>query len=156
MNFSLDERLVADTFVIGDMALSRLLLMNDARWPWLILAPRREGVVELTDLDSVDRARLIEEAARAADFLKRHTNARKINLGALGNVVRQFHLHVVARTIDDAAWPGPVWGLGAARRYAEADALALIEAVKNGLELEGPRSDRKASDCRGLAERGDL
>ena len=132
MSFSLDER-AADTFVIGDMPLLRVLPMNEARWPWLILAPRREGVVELTDLDRADRARLIEEAARTADFLKRHANAHKLNVAALGNMVRQFHLHVIARSIRDPAWPGPVWGEGAARRYAEADALALIEAARREL-----------------------
>jgi diadenosine tetraphosphate (Ap4A) HIT family hydrolase len=71
VSFSLDDRLAADTFVVGDMALSRVLLMNDARYPWLILAPRREGVVELTDLNQIDRAQLIEEAAEAAAFLMR-------------------------------------------------------------------------------------
>ena len=93
------------------------------------------GAVELTDLGASDRARLIEEAAQAADFLKRHTGALKINLGALGNVVRQLHLHVVARTPGDPAWPGPVWGHGAARRYDEAEARALIEAGRKGLRI---------------------
>ena len=87
MSFALDARLARDTFVVGDMRLSRVLLMNDARWPWLILVPRREGAVELTDLDAGDRALLIEEAASAARFLKAHTGALKINIGALGNVV---------------------------------------------------------------------
>jgi diadenosine tetraphosphate (Ap4A) HIT family hydrolase len=135
VSFSLDDLLAADTFVIGDMGLSRVLLMNDARYPWLILAPRREGVVELTDLSQIDRAQLIEEAAEAAAFLMRYANAYKINVATLGNVVRQLHLHVVARSIGDAAWPGPVWGHGAARRYAQKDALALIEAARQGLAL---------------------
>ncbi len=133
MSFSLDERLARDAFLVGDLTLSRALLMDDARWPWLILAPRREGIAELPDLDAADRAQLIEEAARAASFLKAHTMADKINVGALGNVVRQFHLHVVARFIGDPAWPGPVWGAGAPRRYAEAEARALVEAAKAGL-----------------------
>ena len=136
--FALDQRLAKDTFVIGDMALCRILLMNDARWPWLILVPRREGLVELTDLDPRDRALLIEEAARAARFLERHAKADKINIGALGNIVRQLHLHVVARRIDDLAWPGPVWGFEAARCYEEADARRLIEAARSGLGVEIP------------------
>ena len=135
MSFSLDDRLAADTFVVGDMALSRVLLMNDARYPWLILAPRREGVVELTDLNQIDRAQLIEEAAEAAAFLMRYANAYKINIATLGNIVRQLHLHVVARSIGDAAWPGPVWGHGDALRYTQADALALVEAARHGLAL---------------------
>ncbi len=133
MSFSLDERLANDTLAVGDLPLSRVLLMNDARWPWLILVPRREGIVELTDLDPADRIRLIEEAGKAADFLKAHVKAHKINIGALGNLVRQFHLHVVARAIGDPAWPSPVWGHGAPRRYAAAEARALIAAAKAGL-----------------------
>jgi diadenosine tetraphosphate (Ap4A) HIT family hydrolase len=133
MSFSLDGRLARDTLLVGDLTLSRVLLMNDARWPWLILAPRREGIAELTDLDAAERAQLIEEAARAASFLKAHMKADKINVGALGNVVRQFHLHVVARFIGDPAWPGPVWGAGAPQRYAEAEARPLVEATRAGL-----------------------
>ena len=135
MSFALDERLAQDAFVIGDLRLSRVLLMNDKRWPWLILVPRRAGAVELTDLDMGDRALLIEEAASAAAFLKAHTGALKINLGALGNMVRQFHLHVVARETDDPAWPGPVWGRGVALPYDDSDARALIEAAKAELRI---------------------
>jgi diadenosine tetraphosphate (Ap4A) HIT family hydrolase len=118
MSFTLDERLARDTFVVGDWPLSRVLLMNDARWPWLILVARREGAVELTDLDPADRTRLIDEAAGASGFLKTHAAADKINLGALGNVVRQFHLHVIARKVGDPAWPGPVWAKGLRRLTA--------------------------------------
>jgi diadenosine tetraphosphate (Ap4A) HIT family hydrolase len=135
MSFELDERLGKDTFVIADMQLCRALLMNDARWPWLILVPRREGAVELTDLEEGDRALLIEEAASAARFLKAHTGAVKINLGALGNVVRQLHLHVVARNPGDPAWPGPVWGHSAAQPYDETMARALIAAARRGLGI---------------------
>jgi diadenosine tetraphosphate (Ap4A) HIT family hydrolase len=115
MSFALDERLARDTLVVGDMPLCRVLLMNDSRWPWLVLVPRREGAVELTDLDAADRAVLVAEAASAAAFLKAHTGALKINFGALGNIVRQLHLHVVARDPGDPAWPGPVWGHGPRR-----------------------------------------
>jgi diadenosine tetraphosphate (Ap4A) HIT family hydrolase len=133
MSFALDERLARDTFPVGDLPLSRVLLMNDKRWPWLILVPRRAGAVELTDLDIGDRAILIEEAARAAAVLKAHRGGAKINLGALGNIVRQLHLHVVVREPGDPAWPGPVWGHGVAARYREGEARALIEAAKTGL-----------------------
>ncbi len=135
MSFALDERLARDALVVGDMALSRVLLMKDARWPWLILVPRREGLVELTDIDAADRALLIEEAALAARFLRAHVKADKINIGALGNVVSQFHLHVVARFVGDPAWPGPVWGQGVATPYDEANAPALIEAARTGLGI---------------------
>ena len=135
VSFALDGRLAKDTFVVGDMPLCRVLLMNDSRWPWLVLVPRREGAVELTDLDGADRAQLIEEAASAADFMKVHTGALKINLGALGNIVRQLHLHVVARNVGDGAWPSPVWGHGVAAPYAQEEARALIEAAKAGLRI---------------------
>jgi diadenosine tetraphosphate (Ap4A) HIT family hydrolase len=135
MSFALDERLAKDALLVGDMRLSRVLLMNDARWPWLILVPRREGAVELTDLDADDRALLIEEAASVARFLKTHTGALKINLGALGNAVRQLHLHVVARNVDDPAWPRPVWGHGAATPYRRAEAQALIAAARRGFGI---------------------
>jgi diadenosine tetraphosphate (Ap4A) HIT family hydrolase len=135
VSFSLDPCLSKDAFAVGDMTISRVLLMNDARWPWLILVPRREGLVELTDLDAPDRARLMEEAAAAASFLKRHANADKMNIATLGNIVRQLHLHVVARFVGDTAWPGPVWGCGGPRPYREAEARALIERVRKELGL---------------------
>jgi diadenosine tetraphosphate (Ap4A) HIT family hydrolase len=122
--------------IVGDMTLTRVLLMNDARWPWLILAPRRDGVVELTDLDAADRTQLIEEVASAAGFLKAHAGAHKINIGTLGNVVRQFHLHVVARTVGDPGWPGPVWGFGAAVPRDKVETRTLVEAARAGLGID--------------------
>ena len=133
MSFALDARLSQDTDFIGDWPLCRVLLMNDARWPWLILVPRRAGLVEITDLDAGERAALIEETARAADWLKAYTGTEKINVGALGNIVRQLHVHVVARRAGDPAWPGPVWGFGAAVPYEEAALRARIEAARSGL-----------------------
>jgi diadenosine tetraphosphate (Ap4A) HIT family hydrolase len=133
MGFALHERLARDAFVIGDVPLSRVLMMNNARWPWLILVPMREGAVELTDLDAGHRALLIEEAALPARVLKARTNALKVNLGARGNIVLQLHLHVVARTPGDPAWPGPVWGYRAAATHAEAAPQPLIDAVRKGL-----------------------
>jgi diadenosine tetraphosphate (Ap4A) HIT family hydrolase len=118
------------------MTLTRVLLVNDARWPWLILAPRRDGVVELTDLDAADRTQLIEEVASAAGFLKAHAGAHKINIGTLGNVVRQFHLHVVARTVGDPGWPGPVWGFGAAVPRDKVETRTLVEAARAGLGID--------------------
>jgi diadenosine tetraphosphate (Ap4A) HIT family hydrolase len=135
MSLALDERLKRDTFVVGDMTLTRVLLMNDARWPWLILVPRREGLVELIDLDAADQSQLIEEAARASRFLKAHAGADKINIGALGNIVRQLHLHVVARRVGDPAWPGPVWGHGEATPYDEVKARELIAVARSALEV---------------------
>lgn len=135
MSFALDPRLSRDTDFVGDLPLCRVLMMNDSRWPWLILVPRRDSLVELTDLDAADRALFIEEAAKAADWLKAHARADKINLGALGNVVSQLHVHVVARHSGDPGWPGPVWGFGAAVRYEEAEFHAMVAAARQGLGL---------------------
>ena len=135
MTFALDERLQRDTLLVGDMPLCRVLVMNDARFPWLILVPRRERAVELTDLDSANRAALMEETGAAADWLKHETNADKINVGALGNIVRQLHVHVVARFVEDAAWPGPVWGQGVAQPYGAQDAARFVAAARRGLGL---------------------
>ena len=108
------------------------------RWPWLVLVPRREGAIELTDLDGSDRTVPIEEAAQAAAFLKAHAGALKINLGALGNIVRQLHLHVVARNVGDPAWPGPGPGaMGLRRLTRRAEARALIEAARRRLGVQG-------------------
>jgi diadenosine tetraphosphate (Ap4A) HIT family hydrolase len=131
--FALDPRLLADTIPVGEMALSRVLLMNDRRFPWLILVPRRTGLVELTDLLPKYRAILMEEIAAASLALSTWPGVDKINVGALGNVVRQLHIHVVARTTKDEAWPGPVWGAGARQGYDETAAIELTQALAHSL-----------------------
>lgn len=128
--FTLHPRLAADTVFVADWVLSRVLLMNDARYPWLILVPRREGATELFDLEPQDRAMLIEEVSRAAQSLKETSGAAKINVGALGNLVPQLHVHVVARSLGDAAWPGPVWGHGMAVPYGAARRDALVSGFR--------------------------
>ena len=133
MSFSLHPRLSHDTDFVGDLPLSRVLLMNDSRWPWLVLVPRRDGLEELADLDPPDLVRLIQETALASRWLKAHATADKINVGALGNVVRQLHVHVVARRAGDPAWPGPVWGFGAAVPYGDAEFRALTTAARTGM-----------------------
>lgn len=133
MSFALDPRLAADTFAIGDLALSRLLLMNDSRYPWLILAPRREALREIVDLDAAARGALMEEIAAASHFVRGLPGVEKINVGALGNVVSQLHVHVLGRAAGDPAWPGPVWGAGAAVRYAPGRAAALIAEARAAL-----------------------
>jgi diadenosine tetraphosphate (Ap4A) HIT family hydrolase len=117
VSFALDPRLAADTWEIGDLALSRALLMNDARYPWIILVPRRAGLVEITQLTAAERAQWMEEIAQAAQILRALPEVEKINFGALGNIVQQLHGHVVGRRATDAAWPGPVWGSGPALAY---------------------------------------
>jgi diadenosine tetraphosphate (Ap4A) HIT family hydrolase len=133
LSFLLDARLAADTAVVGDLPLSRVLLMNDGNYPWLVLVPRENGLVELLDLSPADRARLIEEVALVAEALRRETDCDKLNVGAIGNIVAQLHVHVVARFRGDAAWPKPVWGAvpPAPRDTGEASALRrrLAEAL---------------------------
>lgn len=131
--FALHPQLAADTVLVSDWALSRVLLMNDARFPWLILVPRRAGLSELFDLKHAERMVLAEELNRASLGLKTLFKAKKINVGALGNMVPQLHIHVVARSESDAAWPGPVWGTGKAIAYSHANCQALVENLNRGL-----------------------
>lgn len=130
MTFTLDERLAADTVGILELGLSSVRLMRDAHYPWIILVPRREAVVELTDLSVEDRHRLMDEIAITVEALKAETQCEKINVAAIGNIVRQLHVHVVARTADDAAWPGPVWGRHPAQPYRPKDEAALIGRLR--------------------------
>lgn len=131
--FILHERLQADTVFIADWPLCRVLLLNDANYPWLVLVPRRKGVSELHELDRDDRQTAIEEIAKASHCLQNHVKAHKMNVGALGNVVPQLHIHVIARFDGDAAWPRPVWGAVPAKPY-EADELeAQVTALRRVL-----------------------
>ena len=127
MQFFLDSRLAADTLFLGDMLQSRVLLMNDARFPWLILVPRRPNLRELLDLAATERAILMEEIAQTSAALRDATQADKLNVAALGNMVPQLHIHVIARFAGDPAWPGPVWGRGQAAPY-EAEAARRFGA----------------------------
>ena len=109
-DFALHPRLAADTTQVCDLDLSRVLLMDDAVWPWLILVPRRVGLRELIDLPRAERHLLDDEIALASQALVSLYRPDKLNVAALGNVVEQLHVHVIARHIGDPAWPAPVWG----------------------------------------------
>lgn len=130
--FALDPRLAHDTVFVTDAALCRVLLMDDAQYPWLILVPRRAGLAEIDDLDANAQAQLLAETRQAMQALRGCVEYDKFNLGALGNIVRQLHIHVVARRRSDAAWPGPVWGHGPARRYSPAARDALVARLRAG------------------------
>ena len=132
-SFHLDPRLEGDTTLIADWGLSRLLLMNNAKFPWLVLVPRRAGLSEIHDLKHAERMVLIEEINRASAGLKSLTGARKINVGALGNKVTQLHVHIVARFDGDAAWPGPVWGSGPPAAYEQDVKAAVIDRLRAAL-----------------------
>jgi diadenosine tetraphosphate (Ap4A) HIT family hydrolase len=133
--FALDARLAGDTLVVGDLPLSRVLLMRDARYPWLVLVPRKADRVEVSDLEADDQARLWQEAGLAGAALRSVAPCEKLNIGALGNIVRQLHVHVVARNAGDASWPGPVWGFGHAEAYPPGKAERRIEALREALGL---------------------
>ena len=125
--FALDSRLLQDTVPVGDFPLCRLLLMNDAHYPWFILVPRREDVSELFQLDVDDQQVLWQETTQLAEVLKDTFAADKMNVATLGNVVSQLHMHVVVRRREDAAWPAPVWGKQPAQPYS-GEQVAAIKA----------------------------
>jgi diadenosine tetraphosphate (Ap4A) HIT family hydrolase len=132
--FKLDERLAGDSVPVTDLPLSTVRLMNERSWPWLILVPRRAGLVELIDLDAAERSRLMEEIARTAEALRRLYRPDKLNVAALGNAVPQLHVHVIARFRDDPAWPRPVWGVKPTREpYAEPDLSETLRRIAEAL-----------------------
>lgn len=124
--FQLDSRLQADTIMLGDFPLSRLLLMNDSNYPWFILIPRRASVTEIYHLEESDQQQLWQESAIIARWMSMTFKFDKLNIGALGNVVSQLHLHHVGRRIGDLTWPGPVWGQHLPQPYA----VEEIEKIK--------------------------
>lgn len=131
MPFELDPVLAADTFELVSLDLCDVRLMNDARFTWLILVPRRNAAVEILDLAPPDQDLLWTEIRVAAEALRRSCRPDKLNIGALGNLVAQLHVHVIARRRTDDAWPAPVWGSGRPRRYGgeRDDVLRALEAA---------------------------
>jgi diadenosine tetraphosphate (Ap4A) HIT family hydrolase len=132
-DFLLDPRLAGDTRPLMSLPLCDVMLMNDARYPWLILVPRRADMIEVSDLSAEDQATLWQEVGRAGTALRSVAPCDKLNIGALGNIVRQLHVHLVARKTGDAAWPGPVWGHGSAEPYAADSVETLLEHLRNAL-----------------------
>ncbi|MEM8766884.1 MAG: HIT family protein, partial [Pseudomonadota bacterium] len=112
MAWVLDPTLARDTLAVASLSLSELLLMNDARYPWCILVPRRADVTEWHHLDSKDQQALNREISAVSPVLAAQPEVQKLNVGALGNRVRQLHVHIVGRHAGDPAWPDPVWGFG--------------------------------------------
>lgn len=131
--FELDPRLARDTRPIAMLGLCDLRLMDDSRWPWVILIPQRNGVTEFHDLAPLDQAMLTFEMSLVARCLKETLRAEKLNIATLGNVVPMFHLHVIARMAGDANWPGPVWGFGKAVPYEGAAADGLVERLRDAV-----------------------
>ena len=132
--FTLHPQLAADSLVLGDFPLCRLLLMNDANFPWFILVPRRAAVREIYELPDHDQQQLLRESSHLAARLTRIFRADKLNLAALGNLVPQLHIHHVVRYQDDPCWPAPVWGKLSARPYAAARVEEIQESLAAALE----------------------
>jgi diadenosine tetraphosphate (Ap4A) HIT family hydrolase len=127
--WSLHERLAADTTLVGDLALSRLLAINAVDYPWLVLAPRRSGAVELADLGS-DAFPLMAEIGIVSLALKELTGCDKINVAAIGNVVPQLHIHIVARRTSDPLWPKPVFGVAPLARAEDTEFARFVAKVR--------------------------
>ena len=132
-DFVLDPRLAADTAFIADGPLSQVRLMDDTRFPWLVLVPRVNGVSEWLELDGGQQRLLLAEINQAGQLIRAQPGVEKLNIGALGNIVRQFHVHLIGRHEGDPAWPGPVWGHGAAVRHAPAALATQIDAWRRRL-----------------------
>ncbi len=132
--FTLDKKLALDSYYVRDLELSRLLLMNDSNYPWLILVPRRNNLVELTDLDFNDQIKLLKEINIISKILKENFNIEKINIATLGNVVKQLHIHVIGRKANDASFPKPVWGNATIKKYHQDNANKIIEQLRKYCE----------------------
>lgn len=129
MSFEPDGRIAAASVFVTDLPLCQVRLQDDARWPWLVLLPRREGLREIEELSAAERAALMDEVVRAGPAVRALQPAvEKLNVGALGNVVPQLHVHVVGRWARDLAWPRPVWGVGTAEPYGR-NLEGAVEAV---------------------------
>ena len=140
LGFIRDPAFEGGSLELGALRLCEVRLQNDARWPWLILIPRREGLREIEDLDPAMRALLMEEAVAAGRAVRAMGEATgfavgKLNLGALGNVTPQLHVHLVGRRPGDAAWPGPVWGVGTAVAYEAGVLKTAAQAARTALAL---------------------
>lgn len=131
--FELHPQLAADCETIADTALCRVLLSKDRRYPWVVLVPRQPDLKELHDLNAQDRATLIEELAHISQAMQAEWQADKTNVAALGNMVPQLHIHVVMRFETDAAWPGPIWGIGTAEPYDDAELTRTLARIKTCL-----------------------
>ena len=132
--FDVDPRLAQDSLLLAQGPLSQLRLMDDLRFPWLLLVPRLPGASEWLDLELPQQRLLLEELNAAGTALRSWAPCDKLNLGALGNIVRQLHVHLVGRREGDAAWPGPVWGVGSLERATQEQRIERLARLRAGLE----------------------
>ena len=136
MMFHIHPRLKEDTVEVTRLKLSIVLLMKDRSFPWLILVPQKENIHEIYELPAEDRGILIEEIALASEVIEKLYKPDKINIGALGNMVSQLHLHVIGRFRTDRAWPGPIWGTGPAEDYSEKELKSTCEQLRKAMSFQ--------------------
>ncbi|WP_022724068.1 HIT domain-containing protein [Rhodopseudomonas sp. B29] len=134
-DWSLSAQLEKDTINIGDLPLSRVLVIKDANYPWLLLVPRRPNVSEIIDLEEIEQAQLMTEISRVGRALKELTKCDKLNIAALGNMVPQLHVHIIARRSSDAAWPRPVWGVMQPLPHDAEEVQQFISALRRKVWL---------------------
>lgn len=134
--FELHPQLERDTASFGDLPLSRVLVINDANFPWLLLVPRRPDIIEITDLNEVEQAQLMTEIGRVARALKESTQCDKLNVAALGNMVPQLHVHIIARFRGDVAWPKPVWAAAPPRAYEREELHNFVTPLRKKIWVE--------------------
>jgi diadenosine tetraphosphate (Ap4A) HIT family hydrolase len=133
--WTLHPQLDRDTASLGDLPLSRVLVINDANYPWLLLVPRRPDITEVIDLDEVEQAQLMTEVTRVARALRDVTACHKLNIAALGNAVPQLHVHIIARFRHDPAWPKPVWGAAPPRNYEREELHNFVAPLRKKIWL---------------------
>ena len=133
--WTLHPQLDRDTASLGDLPLSRVLVINDANYPWLLLVPRRADITEVIDLDEVEQAQLMTEVTRVARALRTVTACHKLNVAALGNAVPQLHVHIIARFRNDPAWPKPVWGVVSPRAYEHEELHNFVTPLRKKIWL---------------------
>lgn len=134
MSFLLHPQLQKDGIVLGKFELCRVILMNDAQFPWFILVPEIDGISEVFQLDKLQRHLLCDESSYLAEKLFNFYQADKLNIAAIGNLVPQLHLHHVVRYRGDKAWPAPIWGKFQAVPYSEDELARTLPSIKNALE----------------------
>lgn len=134
-DWSLNRQLEQDTINIGDLPLSRVLVVNDGNYPWLMLVPRRAGAIDVTDLNEVEQGQLMTEINRVGRALKDIVKPEKLNIAALGNMVPQLHIHIIARRKTDAAWPRPVWGVVPPVAHDPQEIERFISALRSKIWL---------------------
>jgi diadenosine tetraphosphate (Ap4A) HIT family hydrolase len=132
-DWTLHPQLARDTIPVADLKLCQVLVINDANFPWVLLVPRRPQIGEIIDLADADQMRLIKEIAIVSDAVRSITGCDKLNVAALGNVVPQLHVHIIARFRTDAAWPKPVWGALPPKPYDQKTLDAFTGPLKQAL-----------------------